>query len=135
MSSFAQIIVATSKEEEAVRSAAQLFVDRGLKNGESAFAPGREVWSRGPVDELRAVFVDKPDFGSGDFVNKLKGQMALVSDDARLSDRRTCLLAAPPDGLENHRREKENRACANAPRVYGPPCADTCRSFQGVQIW
>lgn len=78
------VIVANSKEEEAVRSAAQLFVDRGLKSGDSVFAPGREVWSRGPVDELRSVFVDKPDFGSGDFVNKLKGQMALVSDDARL---------------------------------------------------
>ncbi|MBV1777598.1 AAA family ATPase [Paeniglutamicibacter sp. ABSL32-1] len=78
------IIVAKSKDEEAIRSAARLFVERGLQSSDSVFAPGREVWSRGPVDELRSVFVDAPDLGSGDFVNKLKGQMARVSDEARL---------------------------------------------------
>ncbi|GAA3326243.1 AAA family ATPase [Paeniglutamicibacter sulfureus] len=78
------IIVARSKDEESIRNAAQLFVDRGLQNGDSVFSPDREIWSTGPVDELRSVFIGAPDFGSGDFINKLKGQLAKVSEDARL---------------------------------------------------
>lgn len=77
-------IVAVDRNEEAVRLAALPFVERGLRAGESVFSPGRAVWQSGPVDELRSVFVDAPDPESGNFVDKLKVQMAAVSDDARL---------------------------------------------------
>ncbi|GAA3301938.1 AAA family ATPase [Glutamicibacter nicotianae] len=104
------VIVSTSKEEEAVRSAAQLFVERGLKSGESVFAPGREIWLRGPVDELRSVFVDKPDFTAGDFVTKLKGQMASVSDDARLlMTELVCWQFLPMDSRTIGERKKMER--------------------------
>lgn len=78
------VIIAVDKDEEAVRSAALPFVERGLQEGDSVFAPGRTVWGPGPVSELRLVFVDAPDPDSGNFVDKLKVQMATVSDDARL---------------------------------------------------
>lgn len=77
-------IVAVDKDEEAIRLAAMPFVERGLQEGDSVFAPGRAVWAQGPVSELRSVFVDAPDPESGNFVDKLKVQMANVSDDARL---------------------------------------------------
>lgn len=77
-------IVAVDKDEEAIRLAALPFVERGLQEGDSVFAPGRAVWGSGPVSELRSVFVDAPDPESGNFVDKLKLQMATVSDDARL---------------------------------------------------
>lgn len=77
-------IVAVDKDEEAIRMAARPFVERGLLEGDSVFSPGRPVWSREAVKELRTVFVDAPDPAAGNFVGKLKLQMASVSDDARL---------------------------------------------------
>ncbi|MET3810875.1 AAA family ATPase [Arthrobacter sp. UYEF3] len=77
-------IIAVDKDEEAIRLAALPFVERGLQDGDSVFAPGRAVWGQGPVDELRSVFVDAPDPETGNFVDKLKVQMTEVSDDARL---------------------------------------------------
>ncbi|MBM6622123.1 AAA family ATPase [Micrococcaceae bacterium RIT802] len=77
-------IVAVDKNEEVVRQAALPFVERGLRAGDSVFSPGRPVWQSGSVDDLRSVFVDAPDPESGNFVDKLKVQMADVSDDARL---------------------------------------------------
>jgi 5-methylcytosine-specific restriction protein B len=77
-------IIAVDKDEEAIRLAARPFVDHGLQEGGSVFAPGRAVWGTGPVSELRSVFVDAPDPEAGNFVDKLKVQMADISDDARL---------------------------------------------------
>lgn len=77
-------IVAVDADEELIRDAALPFVERGLQNTDSVFAPGRQAWSPGPVRELRAVFIDSPDPDAGNFVDKLKLQMAHVSDDARL---------------------------------------------------
>ena len=77
-------IVPVDKDEEAVRAAALPFVEHGLQEGGSVFAPGRAIWSKEPVQELRSVFVDAPDPEAGNFVDKLKVQMAKVSDDARL---------------------------------------------------
>lgn len=77
-------IIAVDKDEEVIRLAALPFVERGLQEGDSVFAPGRAVWGYGPVNELRSVFVDAPDPEAGNFVDKLKVQMANVSDDARL---------------------------------------------------
>ncbi|MFB0836059.1 AAA family ATPase [Arthrobacter halodurans] len=77
-------IVAVDKDEEAVRLAALPFVERGLQDGDSVFAPGRAIWATGPLDELRSVFVDAPDPEAGNFVEKLEVQLAHASDDARL---------------------------------------------------
>ncbi|MGO4650235.1 AAA family ATPase [Arthrobacter sp. 2RAF22] len=77
-------IVPVDKAEETIRDAALPFVQRGLQEGGSVFSEGRSVWERGPVDELRAVFIDAPDPDAGNFVGKLKLQLAKVSDDARL---------------------------------------------------
>jgi 5-methylcytosine-specific restriction protein B len=77
-------IIAVDKDEEGIRLAALPFVERGLQEGGSVFAPGRAVWAQGPAGELRSVFVEAPDPEAGNFVDKLKVQMAGVSDDARL---------------------------------------------------
>lgn len=74
-------IIAVDKDEEAVRLAALPFVERGLQEGDSVFAPGRAVWSQRPLDELRSIVVDAP---TANFVGNLKVEMANASDDARL---------------------------------------------------
>ncbi|MFK0041076.1 AAA family ATPase [Paenarthrobacter sp. NPDC090517] len=77
-------IVPVDKPEETIRDAALPFVQRGLQEGGSVFSEGRSVWESGPVEELRSVFIDAPDPDAGNFVGKLKVQLAKVSDDARL---------------------------------------------------
>ena len=77
-------IVPVDKDEEIIRDAAAAFVERGLQKGTSVFSEGRAAWAREPVDELRAVFIEAPDPDAGNFVGKLKLQLAQVSDDARL---------------------------------------------------
>ena len=43
--------------------ARRLIVD-GLGHGDSLFTPGRGIWSMANLDELKQVFVDRPDNGS-----------------------------------------------------------------------
>lgn len=77
-------ILPLSPEQEHIREAAALFVENGFQAGESVFAPGRVVWTSDCVAELVGVFVEEPDFQGASFVEKLKGQLANVSDNARL---------------------------------------------------
>lgn len=74
-------IVAVDKDEEAIRLAALPFVERGLQEGDSVFAPGRAIWTQGPLNELRSIVADAP---TANFVGNLKVEMANASDDARL---------------------------------------------------
>ena len=102
-------IIPSDKDEEAIRSAALLFVERGLLQGDSVFAPGRAVWDRAPVEELRSVFIDAPDTDAGTFVEKVKLQMANVTDEARLlMAELACwqLLPIAPNGVGERAKKK-----------------------------
>ncbi len=78
------MVIVPDSEERAFRAAAQLFVKDGLQAGGSVFSHGRQVWTRAAFEELRTKFIEAPDLDVDTFLNKLRVQLADVSDDARL---------------------------------------------------
>lgn len=80
----ATMILPDSSDRERLHEALQLFVTRGLEAGESVFVPGRAVWTSAHAAELVKHFIGAPDAEGGSFVEKLHGQLANVSEDARL---------------------------------------------------
>ncbi|MEK6312561.1 MAG: hypothetical protein V4755_17845, partial [Curtobacterium sp.] len=54
-------IVPPDRRAETIRSTSALFVDRGLRQLDSVFAPGRGVWRSVVVAELRVRFIGRPE--------------------------------------------------------------------------
>ena len=77
-------ILPTAATELVVLNAARLILERGLREGGSAFAPGRPAWSAANVAALRAAFVDHIDTGKDSFVTKLSRQLSESPDDVVL---------------------------------------------------
>lgn len=77
-------IVPATPEQEVVVATAKLFVERGLAELDSVFAPGRGVWTVSVAAELVERFVKAPDAAGGSFTEKISGQFATASDEARL---------------------------------------------------
>ncbi|MFC7418258.1 McrB family protein [Gordonia phosphorivorans] len=63
----------------AVELIGRRFIDEGFGDGESVFTPGRRIWTVEYFQELKKVFVDRPDAGSSDFFSKLDLQLASAS--------------------------------------------------------
>ena len=61
---------------ETVYSAAEAWVDRGLRTDDSLFTPGRPIWTTGLLDELHRRFLDRPDESDDPFLTKLERQLA-----------------------------------------------------------
>ncbi|WP_144759715.1 AAA family ATPase [Curtobacterium sp. 9128] len=77
-------IVAPNRQAEVIRATALIFSERGLRDLDSVFAPGRAVWRRGVVAELRERFIGKPDVLGAGFLDKIAVQFDGASDDAKL---------------------------------------------------
>lgn len=77
-------IVARHASEERVRTAAQLFRERGLAQSSSVFSPGRSIWTKPNVDALLTHFVRAVEVEGADFLTKLEVQLAGLDDDAKL---------------------------------------------------
>ncbi|MCY1694860.1 AAA family ATPase [Curtobacterium sp. SL109] len=77
-------IVPPDRRAEHVRVTEELFVERGLRQLDSVFAPGRTVWRPDVADELRVRFLAQPDIEGDDFLSKLVNQFRDASDDAKL---------------------------------------------------
>ena len=60
---------------EAAYAAAEAWIDRGLRNDDSVFTPGRSIWTRELLGELHHRFLDRPDDSSRPFLEKLKDQL------------------------------------------------------------
>ena len=60
---------------EKVYGAAQKWVASALRADDSLFTPGKAIWSRKWLGELRERFLDRPDEGTGGFYEKLKTQL------------------------------------------------------------
>ena len=60
---------------ENVYKAAQKWVDSALKADDSLFTPGKRIWTRELLGELRERYLDQPDVGQGGFYDKLKQQL------------------------------------------------------------
>jgi 5-methylcytosine-specific restriction protein B len=64
--------------------AARTVLRDGLGRHDSAFSPGQPAWTRESVDELKRLFVNRPDVPGASFGEKLEIQLAEASDPARL---------------------------------------------------
>lgn len=80
----AEALVPTAPEETAVLAAAELLLERGLRDGGSAFDPGRPVWDAETVAILRVALVDNPDLGAASFLARIQAQLRDAGDDAIL---------------------------------------------------
>ena len=65
----------THKGVEKVYAAAEAWVSRALRSDDSLFTPGKPIWTRELLGELRQRFLDQPDEGSDSFVEKLERQL------------------------------------------------------------
>ena len=61
---------------ENVYAAAQKWVDSVLRKDDSLFTPGKPIWTRELLGELRECYLDKPDTSDRNFYVKLEGQLA-----------------------------------------------------------
>ena len=60
---------------EGVYAAAKKWVDAALRNDDSLFTPGKAIWTRELLGELRTRFLDQPDVTGSDFYDKLRQQL------------------------------------------------------------
>ena len=66
--------------DPAVYDAMSVFVDRGLRQDDSAFTPGAPVWTGENFNALRRHFIEQPDLGKDTYLEKLEGQLAGADD-------------------------------------------------------
>lgn len=72
------------KSEEAVRTAAALFIERGFIAGSSVFSPERSVWTGAVVGELLANYVSDEEIEGETYLDRLGMHLQNLSDDAKL---------------------------------------------------
>ena len=65
----------TGEGFDKVYAAASIWVEHALKANDSLFDPGKAIWTAAGLKELRERFLDRPDYGSGDFYDKLRQQL------------------------------------------------------------
>ena len=65
----------TGEGFDKVYTAASAWVERALKANDSLFDPGKSIWTAAGLQQLRERFLDRPDYGSGNFYDKLQQQM------------------------------------------------------------
>lgn len=75
------------RPDDAVREVARAMIDRGLGEGRSLFDPARPAWSRETVADLHRRYNQNLAVAGGDFLDRLRVQLAGAPDE-------TVLLAA-----------------------------------------
>ncbi len=60
---------------ENVYAAAEKWVDCALRGDDSLFTPGKAIWTRELLGELRTRYLDQPDVTGSDFYDKLRKQL------------------------------------------------------------
>ena len=68
----------TGEGFDKVYAAASAWVERALKADDSLFDPGKSIWTAAGLQQLRERFLDRPDYGSGNFYDKLRQQQRLL---------------------------------------------------------
>ena len=66
----------THEGVEKVYAAAEAWVDRALRSDDSLFTPGKPIWTRELLGELRDCYLDNPDTSSRTFYQKLRDQLS-----------------------------------------------------------
>ena len=52
-----------------------MWVERALRTDDSLFTPGKTIWTRELLGELRERFLDRPDVAGDGFMGKLERQL------------------------------------------------------------
>ena len=65
----------TGEGFDKVYAAASAWIEHALKANDSLFDPGKSIWTAVGLQQLRERFLDRPDFGSGGFYDKLRQQL------------------------------------------------------------
>jgi 5-methylcytosine-specific restriction protein B len=73
---------AARPDHRIIEDAARNVIDAGLRNGDSAFTRGREIWTSAAAAELHHAFVERPIAGRGAFLQKLQIQLSGASPEA-----------------------------------------------------
>ena len=60
---------------ENVYRASEIWVERALRTDDSLFSPGKRIWTRQWLQELRERFLDRPDVAGDSFMQKLERQL------------------------------------------------------------
>ncbi len=60
---------------ENVYTAAQMWVDAALRKDDSLFTPGKRIWTKELLGELRECYLDNPDSSNRSFYEKLRDQL------------------------------------------------------------
>ncbi len=68
--------------DPAMYSAMRVVIDNGFRQDGSAFTPGAAIWTSDNFATLRRHFVEQPDLGRDNYLEKLEGQLAGSSDPA-----------------------------------------------------
>ena len=66
---------------EKVYAAAEAWVECALRSDDSLFTPGKPIWTRELLGELRQRFLDGPSYPDGSFLDKLEKMLAGSSPD------------------------------------------------------
>lgn len=72
----------THEGAEKVYVAAEKWIDCALRKDDSLFTPGKPIWSRDCLVELRDRFLERPTVGEGDFFQRLETQLEGCSAEA-----------------------------------------------------
>ena len=65
----------SGKGEQNVYAAAEKWIDAALRKDDSLFTPGKAIWTRELLGELRTRYLDQPDVTGSDFYDKLRKQL------------------------------------------------------------
>ena len=66
----------THKGVEKVYAAAKAWVNRALRSDDSLFTPGKPIWTKELLGELRERFLDGPSYPDGSFFDKLEKMLS-----------------------------------------------------------
>lgn len=98
----------TDKSQRRLLAAADVIVQEGFRQGLSAFAPGREVWSSQNIRDVHAIWASAERTEGQNFIGNLQLQFADATDDQRLLMAEVIALQVLPIGwIIGHAKKRE----------------------------
>lgn len=98
----------TDKSQRRLLAAADVIVQEGFRQGLSAFAPGREVWSAQNIHDVHALWASAERTDGQNFIGNLQLQFATATDDQRLLMAEVIALQVLPIGwIIGHAKKRE----------------------------
>ena len=106
--SLREIWLPTDKSQRRLLAAADVIVQEGFRQGLSAFAPGREVWSAQNIHDVHALWTSAERTEGQNFIGNLELQFADATDDQRLLMAEVIALQVLPIGwIIGHAKKRE----------------------------